>query len=756
MKKSLQLFLLAIVAMGMLGIMGCEDHQARFDDPDWLGGTSIKTLEDAGNYSIFLQLMEKANYTDAITKQLSTLFVPSDEAFRAYFEKEGIESVESLTKDQALNLFTLHYLRNPRSRYYLIYEVAWSEFQGPKGEYASLFHRKETPSTGESYIDSVRYASSGSVVGTKPRIVVDPKFVGLWSAEFFNDYGAASDGSDYLFMFPGSTWEKNYTPNLKGLNWHNAAVIPNPKIPNELEVRTSTGFIYFLDRVVEPIPSMEKYLQGEEKYSVFYDMMQRFARYTPAGQDPQQRALTRKSYVGIFNMADERAGNTETAVPPLKMWSAFIPNNTVFTEYLNNTVLKYYTSLDSVPLVSLEYIIQTQLASNLVVKSKMSKGYINSFGEPTDYGPSDIASGFMCSNGVVYESKRVMEPNVFTTVPGELFINKDYSTLLYILGAANVFPSLANPDVKVTLFASTNEALYDYGIRYDDNLKIIQVRGTDDRWYPMSTFELAAFAQEQAVRVPLDEAALSGGEQFIETLSQSFIKVGNNEIFGAENLTYNTPAKVLEVIPNDINGYLVKVDRPIGGRLVMGQKLVAGLPAKDANPLWFDPDFSEFADLLVKANVLDPRTRNTIYKQVIPNLKFLSVDKYWTAFIPSNAAIAQARAEGILPAKDKYPTTSAGRDSMLNFLNYHFVRGSTFFDDGKRSGDFKTYRTYKQTIDGVVTTLSSTVNIVNSPNNLTITDLSGKVIQLNHNDANVLVRNGVIHKINSVLKYYED
>jgi uncharacterized surface protein with fasciclin (FAS1) repeats len=649
-------------------------------------------------------------------------------------------------------------LRNPRSRYYLVYEVAWSEFQGPQGEYASLFHRKETPSTGESYIDSVRYASSGSLVGTKPRIVVDPKFVGLWSAEFFHDYGAASDGSDYLFMFPGSTWEKDYPSELdgKGLNWHSAAVIPNPENPKELEVRTSTGFIYFLDRVVEPIPSMEKYLQEQDKFSVFYDMMQRFARFTPAGEDNDQRALTRKSYVGIFDLADEDAGATTTAVPPLNMWSAFIPNNTVFNEYLNNTVLKNYPSLDSVPIVTLEYIVQTQLASNLVVLSKMRKGYVNSYGEPTDYTPSDIASGFMCSNGVIYESKRVMEPNVFTTVPGELFINKDYSTLLEILGAANVLNSLANPAVNVTLFASTNQALYDYGIRYEENLKIIQVRATDQRWYKMPDADLIAFAQEQAVRLPLDAATLAGGEQYFETLSQSFIKVANNEVFGAENLTYNTPAKVLEVVPNARNGYLVKVDRPIAGRFVMGQKLIASIPATGANPLWFNPDFSEFAELLVKANVLDPRTRSTTYKEAIPNLKFLSVDKYWTAFIPSNAAIEQARAEGILPAKNKYPTTAAGKDSMINFLNYHFVRGSAVFDDGKRSGDFKTYRTYKETIDGIVTTLSSTVNIVNTPNNLIVKDNSGKVIQLNHNDANVLVRFGVIHKINSVLKYYED
>jgi uncharacterized surface protein with fasciclin (FAS1) repeats len=759
MKKSLQLFLVAIVALGMLGIVGCgEDHQERFDDPPWLGGSSIETLEKAGNYSIFLKLMERANYTDAITKQLFTLFVPNDDAFNAYFQKANIDSVGALSEEEALELFTLHVLRNPRSRYFLIYEYVWGEFQGPKGEYASLFHRKATPSTGASYLETVRYASSEETVGTEFRIKVNPKFVPLWSAEFFQDYGGAADGSDYLFMYPQSTWEKDYTDNLKGLNWHSAAVIPNPDFPNELEVRTASGFIYYLDRVVEPIPSIEQYLKDQPQFSVFYDMMQRFARYTAAGVDPQQRTLKFKTYSGIFDLALERASSTNTTPPPQNMWTAFIPNNTVFNEYLNNTVLKYYSSLDEVPMVTLEYILQTQLAATLATKSKINKGYINSFGEITDYKVSDIASAYMCSNGIIYESKKVMDPNVFTTVPGELFVNKDYSTLLHILGAANVLSSLANPNVPVTLFASTNEALEAYGIRYDEPTKAIQFRSpANGIWKTMDGGDLTAFAQEQAIRVPLDAEALSGSEKFYETLSQSFIKVANNEVFGAENLTYNTPAKVLEVVPNDKNGYLVKVDRPIAGRFVMGQRIAAGTPAAKANPLWFDPDFSEFAALLVKAGKLETRTVNGTTLETIPNLKILGAnEKYWTALIPTNAAIEQARAEGIIPAKDKYPTTTAGKDSMINFLYYHFVIGNVIFDDGNGSGDYRTFHTYKETIDGKEVILNSTVNFVNTPNNLTITDLSGNVIQLDHADANVLVRKGVVHKINSVLKYYKD
>ena len=157
MIKKFQLFQIAMVAVVLLGIFSCSKQQERYEDPPWLGGSTIETLEKKGNYTIFLKLMEQANYTIPIEKQLFTLFVPNDAAFNTYFQKSGIASVESLTKDQSVQLFTLHVLRNPRSKYQLIYEYLYNEEQGPDGEYAALFFRKPTLSTSIPYQETVKY-----------------------------------------------------------------------------------------------------------------------------------------------------------------------------------------------------------------------------------------------------------------------------------------------------------------------------------------------------------------------------------------------------------------------------------------------------------------------------------------------------------------------------------------------------------------------------------------------------------------------
>ena len=378
MKRSAWPVLALIFSVVIFGITGCNDHQDRYDDPPWLGGSSIETLEERGNYTIFLRLMERADYTDPITKQLFTLFVPDDEAFEKYFASVGINSVEDLSDEQARQLFTLHVLRNPRSRFYLIYEYAWSELQTPKAEYASLFHRKETPSTSIPYKETVRYLPGFE--GREYLIYTGNKNIPLFSQEFFYDYGGAADGSDYTFMYPGSSWEEGYPEGMEGLNWHNAMVIPNPVDPVELEVRTSSGFIYFLDRPVPPMPSIEEYLiANQDKYGLYYDLLQRFANYTGQRVNEQREIEYRKTYDLVYDLAEERSSSTNTAVPPQNMWAAFLAKDNILQEYLDNTVFKYYSSIDSIPRVTLYYIVQTQLSAGTGVEIKACQGLLQCF-----------------------------------------------------------------------------------------------------------------------------------------------------------------------------------------------------------------------------------------------------------------------------------------------------------------------------------------------------------------------------------------
>lgn len=741
MKRSVWPVLAVIFSVVILGITGCENHQERYEDPPWLGGSSIETLEGRGNYTIFLRLMERADYTDPITKQLFTLFVPDDAAFEEYFASVGVSSVEDLTDEEARQLFTLHVLRNPRSRFYLIYEYAWSELQTPKAEYASLFHRKETPSTSIPYKETVRYLPGSE--GKEYIIYTGNKNIALFSQEFFYDYGGAADGSDYTFMYPGSTWEAGYPSGMEGLNWHNAMVIPNPELPDELEVRTSSGFIYFLDRPVPPMPSLEEYMiANQDTYGVYYDLLQRFANYTGQRVNEEREVEYRKTYDLVYDVAEERASSTNTAVPPQNMWAAFLANDDIWNKYLEDNIYQYYESIDSVPRVTLYYLVQTQLSRELVLRSKLAKGYFNAFGDATDLTPDDINSGYMCSNGVAYDTKYVLEPNVFKTVPGILFFDKDYSTLLAVMNESNVLSTLSNPDTDVTLFATTNADLEEYGIRYNETGDVIEFRSpANGIWSKMKDAELVMFAQDQIYMGILSD--LDGAGHYALMASGNHMYYGNNMAGAGENLASGNMAEIQSVEVNEYNGLLVKVNKPIESRIVMGQRLTCAPPDPDC--LFADPDFSVFAELLVDTKDLLNRYREPTTKEFIPKLKFLAAADYWTGFIPTNAAMAQAYADGLVPEDI---------DSLKNFLHYHFVIDNVIFDDGEESGSFGSYYSYIDTTDNNAS-VRVPLTIYNEPGNLVIEDFTGQTVAVDHADANLLVRQGTMHKINSVLKFTE-
>lgn len=710
--------ILWISALLLFGMVGCIDDpnvigpqgKDRYLDPPWLGGSSIDTLEKNANYSIFLELMDKAKYREPIEKQLFTLFVPNNDAFNAFFQKVGKTGIEDFTEDEAMSLFTLHILTNARSAYQLKYEYQWAELQSPKGEYASLFFRKQTNSTVIPYKETVKYEPSFK--GRELTIYGDTRLVSLFSKSFFEDFFGAPDGSDYKILFPESNWADN-------LNWHNAAV-------TEAEVRTSSGFIYFIDQVVGPMQSIEEYLLfNQDKFSIFYDITQRFARYiNPKRRIEDNTLMYKKSYRLIEDIAEENGPETEYPRNLKGIFSALVPTNDVMQEYLDNTVLKYYPSLDSVPEITLYYIVQSHLIRSLALMSKSEKIFYNAFGDVIDISRNDISTAFMASNGPVYHMKKVLEPNVFTTVPGRLFIDKNYSTFLFTMEAIGLIPLLSDIENNITLFAATNDEMEAANIRYNSIDNIVQTRGTDGQWIPINSDVLLEFLRDHMYDGVIENL---NGEGFLKMVSGNYVYYNNGKIEGGKNQLLKEQATITSS-EKERNGNLHLVNKTIKTRYGFGEMLMD------------DPDLSDFAQLLIDAGMLNPFALDQTTLDTIPNLGFIAEVDMWTAFIPTNSAVQNAVTAGIIPTDP---------EELKSFLTYHFIRRSTIFSDGKLSGIFNSNSIKEVTTQGVV---YHTLSVTNNINSLSVTDNSGKTVSINQNNANKLVRKGVIHKITTVLE----
>lgn len=691
----------------------CSDPHERYEDPPWLGGTNIETLEKAGNCTQFLALMDKAEYRVSIENQLFTLFVPKDSAFEAYYQSRGISGVDDLSKNEAEELFGQHILINPRSRYQLMYEYAWAELQDPKGEYGTLFFKKETYSTPLDYNEEVRYYEEFK--GQTLKIYRDKTMLPLWTTEFFEDFFGDPNGSDYLFMYPGSSWS--------GTQWHDAMV-------TEAEVRTSSGFIYYVDRVVAPAPTIEKYLHDHpDEFTLFYDLAQRFATYGNAELNEQQERRYKKNYSQITDFAEEWTESRDNEpTRRLRMLSAFLPYDDVLQEFLDNTVLQHYESVDEAPQLFLVYLLQSHLNTILCLPSKMEKRFQNFYGDDIDIDIyNDIGPPIACNNGIIYPMKRFLEPNAFSCVPGPVFYDNNYTTFLYALELSGLLTTLTQSDIEVTLFAANNDDLLAYGIRQKENAGeiSIEIQSSDEIWHTMEQDDIEDFVQDY---IHFGNYEDFQGEGFIRMASDNYVYYNNGQLAGGGNQVLGETCSVEEKLPSEVNGTLFYVNNSIKRPLNAAELILA------------DPELSSFGDLLYEAGLIDSvQVDYELTGIQTPRLITLSELRQWTLLAPTNAAIADAELAGLIPEDQQ---------ELRNLLYYHFVRGTCVFDDGVFSGTLPTHK-----IDTVIESeiFYTTLEFSNAVHNLTVQDLSGQTVAIDHSMADQLIETGVLHKIDAVL-----
>jgi len=462
-----------------LAVVGfsCSETPEIYTHPAWLGGTSIETLEKEGNCTIFLELMEKAEYTIPIEKQLFALFVPRDSAFVEYFKSIGINSVNDLSDEDAFRLFTMYVLPNPLSRYQLIYENAWEE-ESPEGEYGALFFRKKTRSIMPAYYETPLYdpvyAGENLLIQSNK-----PIWIPFITTEFMEDYFVSPDGSDYEFLCRNSEWS--------GTQWHDAKV-------TEAEVRTATGFIYFLDKVVVQPPTADIYLKNNpEKYSVFYDMIQPFARYTrwvnPKGEVVYEKAYNSKKIYNIANPEGPNIGGDHST--KLDMFTLFMPSNQAWNDYFASKNITDYVNLSEITLI---YLIQSHISQKLGFKSKIDQGMGSTFGDILNIDTeNDITDSYLCNNAAVYDLNKVLEPFIFSTVTGPIFLNEDYSTFLLSLYLAGKMNMVSSPEFDVTVFPITNQQFEEIGVRYNEADDLMQFLTSQEKWVEFGFEEFVKF-----------------------------------------------------------------------------------------------------------------------------------------------------------------------------------------------------------------------------------------------------------------------
>lgn len=715
MKSIYALTKILLLMVLLFSLYQCEDHSDdRYETPPWLGGSIIETLQDNGNYEILLALMEKAGYTESITKGLFTLFAANDSSYTAYFNSKGIASVDELSEEEAFNLFTLNVLNTPRARQQLIFDYSqWhGGWQEPHSELGALLFRIVTISKSNNYTEQVKYYKSFKDETIK--IIGQEKMVPLLSTEFFDDFNGASDGSDYNFFFPNTEWT--------GLQWYNATVLDNAKCSN--------GYIYYLDKAVPEIPSIEDYLrENQDKFGAFYDLIQRFASYSMAKYDTDEARtkLYTKKYDKISDIASEIGPVTDGLYRRKATFTLFAPKDEVFQKYINDTFLQSFESLDSVPEISLVFLAQSCIKNSFDIASKIQRSFVNNYGDeiPIDVY-SDVDEAIMLSNGPVYVMNKYYPPRAFSSTISPVFFNNIYTTFLNGLNDAQMVSSVTSPDLEITIFAPTNDGLLEGGIRYYTPRKRIEYQEEDGTWSKMEVEQEKSFVSDHILNNTAGNQIDFSGEGFVKMSSTNYIYYNNNTIQGGGNQELGNAAKIIKTEQGD-NGMFYALDKAILA------------PKNDpARFIEKDEDLSEFYNLLFEAGLADSAI-NANTDIPYAKINFLQEHDFWTVLAPTNAAIIEARNNAQIPDSI---------DALKQFIKYHFIPNYVVFDDGKTNGTLPTAR-----IDSIGTkeTYYTPIDVNNLKNNLSVVDQSGSNVKITHSKANHIVLQGVLHKIDKIL-----
>jgi uncharacterized surface protein with fasciclin (FAS1) repeats len=706
MKELLKNIFLAIILVSIFS--SCEIKKEPFENPEWLGGSIFETLEKNGNYTHLIELAEKAEYRDIIESDVYTLFAADDDAFEEYFASLGINSISGISKRDCKSLMALISLYKPRSRQQLIYRY-WEgtgQWQDSLSEYMSRYFRYEMPA--KYYIEKEVVKYNPDYQGQELSIVNNHKWMPCISEDLFGDIGGKTDGSDYLYFFPNSTWT--------GLSWYNGAVI-GP------EAGCSNGFIYYIDKVVPIMPSIEEYMRdNQDKFGVFYDLMQRFATYSTADEEGIEYDIYTKGYNDVRDIAFENGPQT-LGYEATNFYTAYIPTDDVLQPYLDNAFLSgKFASIDSVPVETIIYLLNGHIAGSWVFPSQIKVEFLNPYGENIAFDlDKNVTDAKLLSNGAFYEINMVLEPLAFNAAPGPLFKDNNYSTLLRAFNEVEVIPTLSYPDMPVTIFAADNDKLSEYGIRYNTLTEVFEQQNIFGIWELMEAEDLLDFVYDHIIYKGYDDFS---GEGIIYTATGNGVYYNNNTFMAGGNREANEQIGVIEKINSNINGVLYLLDNPIKS------------PEEDfARYIYGNDDFSEFYSLLDNAGLVDSVADEDDTDLYYKKLKFLQNIENWTGFLPDNDAIADAEANNLIPEDSV---------ELGNFLKYHFVANDLISDFDIVSKDYIT-----ASVDSSGVPLE--LKIQSEPKQMVVIDGSGKEVQINHNTANIFVRDGIAHRIKTVL-----
>lgn len=518
----------------LCALFACSDEWKKKDEVTGDGlkkGTAYEILEGRGNFTIFLEAVNRIGYRDLLDgKGLSTLFVPNDDAFRKYFAKHNISSLDDIEDVDLELLIGGHILK------FAYRETELNNFQPQTGmeDLPGVNYRHMTvvmPPIEEVYSEKMR---------RKMKLYNNYKFLPVFSTNLFTSL-SIPEQSNFNYFYPESKWNSEI-----GLAVGNASIIES-QIPND------NGYLYIVDQVIEPLKTVYECFKNDADFTDIKEIYDRFLTYTYSAANSLKYGSSGDSlfFMGVENpaayplnnLADQRTISTDVWETPMFSYSfnAFLPTNKAmqqfFTDYFQDSKAndQRYSSWKEVDKLTAYYLLSNHvLVTNPAFPDRITANMKNSWGYAYDFDPGNAVRREVCGNGVFIGIDEMQVPAPFLGVTKPVFQSPGYKMFAYILSKSGLLQELSNSAAEWTLLIPSDDALKNAKFTFSDpgnGLQNVQVKenGTN-----MTTALAAAFINNYLIQGKLDKSVIEADEmQWYETASPgNYIRIGKGVIQG--------------------------------------------------------------------------------------------------------------------------------------------------------------------------------------------------------------------------------
>ncbi|MBP8067806.1 MAG: fasciclin domain-containing protein [Pedobacter sp.] len=718
-------------------LTGCRKKE--FDEfygrPENLGDPIYQQLQQKGNFTKFLECIDKAGYKETLSASGSwTVFAPTDAAFTKYLTDN---SIATITPELASSIV----------RYSMTYDgekvEKLTDFFSNRGFVKNTAFRRRTvyydfvydgTDNNGSPIKAVASNRNGSFVNTD----FNNKNLPYYFTPFMGFSGLSQ--TDYTYFYPGSTYTgKNVGPAsiVEGMN----------------NIIAENGVIHVIDRVLVPPLSIDQYIGTKPDYSVFKGLLDKFVSYN-VNTDISHRyeVLSGKAanvYVKNYSTLLAFSPNNENYLKvdandaQQGSYSIFAPTNDAVNTFGKNVLLKYWgkrnvKNLNELYVVAPDLIrdfVNSHLFINTVWPSKFATS-LNALGDATRRSLSDVVDKQALSNGYLYGINKSQEANVFTTVYGNVNLDPDYSIMKQALNFFGLTIPLRTPTIRYMIVMIPDVTLRRMGFNYDPFFPNAPIRGDNQAFRRIL----------QTSIIPLGERGVPNlnGSGILEASNGEYIKYNAGTLISAGTTDSVLVSK--QNIPIDSTGTAINGASVYGREALTYTTLSIGRHIERNGTLTTAPYYDFFQYL----------RSSPLYTAATGAITGLTDGVFYTVFIPTKAAITQAVKDGILPGNVTtgvpiYNSTNAlDINKVSRFIQYHIINKATVASDGQKTGEFESLL---KNDGGDAAKITVTINTTST---LTLRDVANRTVNvlLGPSDAsNVLSNRAVIHQINNYLRY---